>query len=194
MIRCLAIAGLLWVLIGSTPARISSQAGKKAEQYSATAFLTSISAPGSAQNTLPLDFYIYEYTPDDELQSLITIFKSQGEAGVEKVFSRMKDRGRMSADLRPSLGSLKFIRSSTNGNETVIRMVTDRILSFQERTDNNALSKYRFSVVELHLDAQGKGQGTLTYAARLKFDDQGQFSVESYDAIPIPLNNVRRLK
>jgi hypothetical protein len=194
MHRFLVVAVFLWLLTGSTAARFNPQTEKKAEQYSATAFLVGIAAPGGVQNTLPLDFYFYDYTPDDELKSLIAIFKDQGEAGIEKAFSKMKDRGRMSTDLRPSLGSLKFIRAVTKGNETVIRMVTDRILSFQERIDNSALSKYRFSVVELHLDAQGKGQGKLTYAAKLNLDDQGQLDIESYDAIPIPLNNVRKLK
>jgi hypothetical protein len=181
-------------LFFSSATESPAQSETKSEQYSATAFLTGIFAPTSVQNTLPLDFFIYAYTPDDELQTLVNTFNTQGEAGVEKAFSKMKERGRMSTNLQPSQGSLKFIRSMTTGNETVIRMVSDRILTFQERIDNSALSKYRFSVIELHLDSQGKGQGTLTYAAKLKFSPQGDLEMETYLATPLSLSNVRRLK
>ena len=103
-------------LFFSSATESPAQSETKSEQYSATAFLTGIFAPTSVQNTLPLDFFIYAYTPDDELQTLVNTFNTQGEAGVEKAFSKMKERGRMSTNLQPSQGSLKFIRSMTTGN------------------------------------------------------------------------------
>jgi hypothetical protein len=194
MHRLLGIAAFLLFLVCSTAAQSNVPPGSHPDQYSATAFVTGIFAPTSVTNTIAFDFFVYTYTPDDELQSLVSIFNAQGEAGLEKTFSNMKERGRVSTNLRPSQGSFKFARSTTSGNETVIRMATDRILSFPELTGDTALSKYRFSVVELHLDAQGKGEGTLTYAAKLKFNPQGELEVESYTAAPIPLRNVRKVK
>lgn len=192
--RSFSLAAFVLFLLFSSATQSPAQSGTKVEQYSATAFVTGIFAPTSVTNTIAFAFFASSYTPDDELQSLISIFNTQGEAGLEKTFSTMKERGRVSTNLRPSQGSFKFARSTTSGSETVIRMATGRILSFPELTGNTALSKYRFSVVELHLDAQGKGEGTLTYAAKLKFNPHGELEVESYTDAPIPLRNVRKAR
>jgi hypothetical protein len=192
--RFLGFAAFLLFLIGSGAAQTDLPASSHPDQYSATAFRSGIFAPTSVTNTIAFDFFVYTYTPDDELKSLVGLFNTQGEAGVQKAFSKMKERGRVSTNLRPSQGGVKFVRSSTSANETVIRMATERILSFPELTGDTAVGKYRVSVVELHLDAQGKGEGTLTYAAKLKFNAEGELQVESYNAAPIPLRNVRRIK
>lgn len=191
--RPLALASFLLLLVCSPTAQNNPPTDKKPEQYSATAFPSGIAGPNSVQNTLALDIYINSYTPDEELQNLVNVSGTQGLAGVEKAFSKLKDRGRVSVTFRSTQGGFRFIRSSTSGTETVIRMATDRVLSFQERTGDTSLGRYRFSLIELHLDAQGRGQGTITYAAKLKFNSQGDWDVESYSATPIPLTNVRKL-
>jgi hypothetical protein len=185
---------VLFLLFSSAP-KLPAQSGTQIEQYSATALVTGIPTPPTTiQNTIPYDFYVYSYTPDDELQNLLNIYNTQGEPGFEKAFAKMKERGRISANFRTSQGAIKLVRSTTSGNETVIRLAMERILSHDELTSNSALSKYRFTIVELHLDSKGKGEGTMIYAAKLGLSSQGEWQIESFPAEPILLRNVHRLK
>jgi hypothetical protein len=191
--RSLGSAAFVLFFLCFALAQSNSPAESKLEHYAATAFPNN-SLRVNTRNVISLDLYIDSYSPEDEVQSLVSISKAQGVSGIQKAFSQMGQRGRMAVSLSPSQGDLKFIRSVTDDKGTVIYMATDRILSFDELTGDSASRNYRFSVIELHLDSQGKGQGTLTYAAKLKFDDQGELKVESYDAIPILLGSVRKLK
>ena len=125
---------------------------------------------------------------------MVNVFNSQGGVAFEKVFSKLKERGRLPASFHATQTSIKLVRSTTSGPETVIRMAMERLQSHEELTSNSASSKYRFTIAELHVDAQGKGEGTMTYAAKLGFSKAGEWEIESYSAEPISLRNVRRLK
>jgi hypothetical protein len=52
---------------------------------------------------------------------------------------------------------------------------------------------YPFTVVELHLDRQGAGQGTFSLAATVQVDaGNAVLALENYAAAPVLLKNVKR--
>lgn len=195
MPRSFGLAAFVLFLLFSSATQSPAESETTLEQFAASAFVTGTSAsPPTGRTILPQDFFVYSYTPDDEFQNLVNLFNTEGEAGMEKAFSKMKERGRISPGFRTSQGSFRLIRSTTSGNNTVIRMAMERILSPAELTSASVQSTYRFSVVELHVDAQGKGEGTFIYRAKLKFNKQGGWETENFSADPIRLLNVRKLK
>ena len=51
---------------------------------------------------------------------------------------------------------------------------------------------HRVTIIELHLDAKGKGEGKIVEAAKLTWDkDAKKLEIENYDPLPVDLLQVK---
>lgn len=51
--------------------------------------------------------------------------------------------------------------------------------------------QYQFTVTEIHLDKNGKGEGKLVPAAKVSWDTKTKkIEIENYNAFPVDLTNV----
>jgi len=51
---------------------------------------------------------------------------------------------------------------------------------------------YPFTLIEIHLDKDGKGEGKASVATKISFDkDKNQLELENYSSEPVRLNNVK---
>ena len=50
--------------------------------------------------------------------------------------------------------------------------------------------EYPFGVVELRLDEEGNGSGSVYGAAHLEFNDEGQLEIESYGNPPFSITSI----
>jgi len=67
-------------------------------------------------------------------------------------------------------------------------------MSFEERTYDPIQSReHMFGYIEFILDDQGKGQGTLIEAAKIRFKDD-QVQVDTLWVTPQLLNSIRKTK
>jgi hypothetical protein len=57
-------------------------------------------------------------------------------------------------------------------------------MSLPELWNSGRSTDYKFSIVILDLDANGKGGGTVYYAVKLKFNKSGQLELEHYGQSP----------
>jgi hypothetical protein len=135
--------------------------------------------------------YINSYTTDEEVENFLNILKSQGQDGLEKAFDKTKERGRI-AIVGTTGNDVSFIRSRNAETKRIIRMATNRTISFPELWASPRSRDYKFGIVELRLDADGNGEGTLLYATKISFNKQGDLELENYEQTPIRLANVRR--
>jgi hypothetical protein len=56
-----------------------------------------------------------------------------------------------------------------------------------------AAANYEFSVIELHLNPKGEGEGKVSMAGKVTADPAAKtIALESYSAVPVVLKNVRR--
>jgi hypothetical protein len=79
-----------------------------------------------------------------------------------------------------------------DGGERVV-LATDRRIGFWEAANQPRSIDYPFTVIELHLNNDGEGNGTLSLATKITADKENKIvSLENYGTTPILLQNVKR--
>lgn len=108
------------------------------------------------------------------------------------VLRELKPVGRISVNSNVGWNLHFAVRRMDCENEH-ITLAADRPTSFEEAFNQPQLALYPFVFIELDINAEGRGKGTLSPAARLipSFDELTVF-VEGYDAQPIELRAVKR--
>jgi hypothetical protein len=75
------------------------------------------------------------------------------------------------------------------GHRIIIAL--DRYMSFQEVRNQPRTVDYPFTLIEIHLDKDGKGQGKMAYATKIVFDKKkNTVELENYSSEPVRLNDV----
>jgi hypothetical protein len=73
-----------------------------------------------------------------------------------------------------------------------IAFATDRPINFWEAVNRPRISDYPFTIVQLHMKADGTGEGKLAVAAKVTGDeDTGMIEIENYDMQPVQLVDVK---
>jgi hypothetical protein len=71
-------------------------------------------------------------------------------------------------------------------------LATDRRVAFREAFSETRSMQYQFTLVELHFDKDGKGEGKLVPAAKVSWDAKDKrIEIENYSALPVDLLNVQ---
>jgi hypothetical protein len=83
-----------------------------------------------------------------------------------------------------------------DGGERIV-LITDRRLGawneLWKPVETNAVSDYEFSVIELHLNSKGEGEGKVSLIGKVAADSAAKvIALENYAASPVILKNVRR--
>jgi len=78
----------------------------------------------------------------------------------------------------------------------IIRLATDRPISFGEAVRRRAATwDFNVSLIELTVDEDGNGQGTLMAGVEFSYDQTNDtFGLKSLSSQPVRLNNVRKQK
>jgi hypothetical protein len=164
--------------------------GNKPEAYSAIAIGTG-GAVGA--KSLGFDIRITRYTTDQELQKSAELLKASGPDALRRALEK-EDVGRLS----PTGGvgnQIAIARKRQAGQDTIITIVTARIMPFMELYRNGRSTDYQFGYLELKLNPSGPGTGTIMAAAKIRFDKKkGQYEIESYGNQYIKATNVRPVK
>ena len=68
---------------------------------------------------------------------------------------------------------------------------TNRQVSFREVSNSARSMQYQFTLIELHIDKNGKGKGKLVPAAKVSWDTKAKkIEIDNYNALPVDLINV----
>jgi hypothetical protein len=181
---------LCWA--AAAPAFSGSKAkepGARTERFSAT--LTILSGPGSG-TVRQITLYISDYSPDAEAAQLAGAFADGGSKALFKVLTKLKSKGRV-APTGSTGYQVRYIRSVQTPNGRRIMMLTDRPIGFLERYYGNRSVDYMYGLVELDINDDGKGEGTLIYAAKVKAISRDSVEVENFGIEPARLTKVRKL-
>jgi hypothetical protein len=177
-----AVAGVL--LLGSVPA----PAADSVERFTAYA----VNLNGARTRTGTVDISVERWSTDQEREALVGDIK---EGGNDLLLRRLQKADRVG-----------YIRSATNigyplrfasaqdlpGGGKRILLATDRPMGFFEATNGGRRSDYPFLLIDIHLDANGKGEGKLLNFARVNWADEGTIEVENWEREPVRLTNVHR--
>ena len=75
------------------------------------------------------------------------------------------------------------------GGRSIV-IATDRPIGFWEATNRPRSIDYRFTVIQMNLDRNGMGSGTMSYATRITTKNN-IIELEDFATQPIMLNNIR---
>ena len=90
--------------------------------------------------------------------------------------------------------AIRYARERTNAGARTIVLVTDRPVYFvgSNRPEASPKAGYEIALVEIQLDAAGRGKGIMAAAARVRPDGDGGVLLDDYAEQPISLINVTR--
>ena len=72
-------------------------------------------------------------------------------------------------------------------------LATNRWVSFREAANDTRSMHYQVTVIELHISADGKGEGKIVPAAKVNWDRTAhRIEIENYSALPVDLLDVKQ--
>jgi hypothetical protein len=159
------------------------------QQYTVTALTEGAFTPDRFLN---IEVTIWQYSTEDDQQTLIQAFEKSGQQGVVNALSRMRAKGHV--DIPGTLGyDLSYVRMFQTPNGRKIRMVSDRPIRFGEAWTDSRSMDYDLGMMEMDLGANGSGGGEVIFAAQFKID-KGQLTVESYGSGPYKIVQIKTWK
>jgi hypothetical protein len=140
-----------------------------------------------------ININIDRWSTDEEREALLTTLQ---EFGQDKLLDAlMKIRPPVGYMRTPnSIGyDLYYARKKDlpEGGQHVV-IATNRRVAFGEAASNTRSMQYQFTLIEIHIDKDGKGEGKMVPAAKVSWDkDAKKLEIENYSALPIDLINVK---
>lgn len=186
-----ALAGLLLAFSLSALLALQDENEKKV-RYEAT--MVGIRGPVGARS-VGLTIFIEGTTSDEQVREYLQLVAAGEGRGSSSELRRRLEKvtglGRVAATGQVGT-NLAVVRERETDEGTLITLVTARNMPIIELYRSGRSTDYPFSFIQLLVDEEGKGQGTVILAARAKFDEEGQLQVESFGLQPFQLVNVRR--
>jgi hypothetical protein len=187
------VLGLL-LAIAAVRQVIASQTATPAKGERFTAVLVNLNIPGGA-NAQPIDININRWSTDAERDALINTILEADQKRALDVLQKMPSIGNIRSP--QSIGyDLRFATrtSGANGSERVL-IVTDRPIGFWEAREAPRSIDYPFTVIELQINSNGRGDGKMTVGTKITADrEERTIVLENYSVQPVMLNDVRRSK
>jgi hypothetical protein len=139
-----------------------------------------------------VDITINRWSTEAERQGLMTTFF---EKGPDKLLDAVQDTKPVGRIRFPNtLGyDLRFARSIPleDGGEKYIIM-TDRRIGFAEARNQPRTIDYPFTLIEIRVGKDGKGEGKMSVATKISFNKKhNSVELENYSSEPVRLTNVK---
>lgn len=129
------------------------------------------------------------YTTTDEAQQLQAALQSGGQDGLLNAMRKL-EKGRLQINNRVGI-PINAVLTSATETGTKITIIYERTVRFYEMRYGTRSADYRFGYMELFLNRNGTGEGTLIPAARIRVLDNGTWEVENFGEFPARIIGVR---
>lgn len=151
-----------------------------------TAVLISMNAPGAMGK--PVQIWIENYTTDEVAESLMTTLETTGQSALINAIPETR-----AGTIRIGTSDgypISIARQRQTENGRVVILASNR--PFVGLTEGGpAAAKYPIGFIQLELDADGKGTGTIIGAAQVTVDDKRNLTVASQSSQPGRLSDVK---
>ncbi len=158
------------------------------EEFIANAVnLSNVGRQGASQ----LEITINRYTTDAGRDRLMAMFREKGASGLLRELQKEPPVGSINApgSLAYDLRYARELPGADGGRRIVL--ATDRPIGFGEASNSSRTLDYPFTLIELRVDKEGKGEGKLNIAAKLTLNDN-VLVIEDYATQPVMLTEVRK--
>jgi hypothetical protein len=143
-----------------------------------------------------VDVTIERWSTEAERQQLLAIVKENRDP-TSKLLRALQDLPKVGY-IRGSntLGwDLHYAHESEleDGGRRIV-LATDRPINFWEARNQGRTMDYPFTIVEMHLDKNDKGQGKILAGTKIFIDKKNNLVLENYGQQPIRFNEIHKLK
>ena len=189
----LALAALtMSVTFGAPGAGVSAQ--NVGEKF--TAFAINMN---SGPKTATVDIKIDRWSTDAEREQLLSILLEEkdqypGESGAAQGHPEAAE-GRLPSHAGDSRWDLHYARQNPmeDGGRQIV-VATDRPVGFREARNQPRTMDYPFTVIEMRLNKEDKGEGKMLAGTKIYIDPKTKNLVlENYAQQPVRLNEIRKI-
>jgi hypothetical protein len=146
--------------------------------------------PG-ARRAGTVEINVDRWSSDQERDSLLDTLRTQGENSLLSSLQGTKRVGFIRTPDRLGWDLHYASETPTNDGGKDIVIATDRPIRFWEAANLTRTLRYPFTVIEIHLDKDGKGEGRMSTAAKLSMSKDGKtLELENYSTQPVLLEKV----
>jgi len=145
--------------------------------------------------TASIEIAVNRWSTDAERDKLLNVLM---EKGPDKLLDVLQDMPRVGYFRNvQSIGyDIHYARHTPlpEGGERVV-LATDRRIGFWEAANRPRSIDYPFTVIELHLNKDGEGEGKMSVATKIIADKENKIvTLENYATSPVLLQGVKREK
>jgi hypothetical protein len=156
---------------------------------------TAVAINTTRGGTTSLEIAVDRWSTDAERDRLQSVLVKQGATKLLDVLQKTPKVGFIRET--SSIGwDLHYARHAPmpEGGERVV-VATDRPIGFWEASRQPRSIDYPFTIIELHVNKDGEGEGKLSFATKIITDkDSGSIVLENYGLQPVMLQGVKREK
>jgi hypothetical protein len=191
---------LVTLALAAWPLAPSAVAQTPQEKLEITAFAVNMSNIGTGSNAV-VQIRIDSWSTDAEREKLITTMVEKGEDALLSALQHAKVHGRWSIPgyMGPDIHQLRLGHDIRYARQTPqpdggrrIVIATDRYIGFVEARNQPRSIDYPFTLMEIRVNNDGKGEGKLAVATKINFDKKkNTMELENYASEPVRLNNVQ---
>jgi hypothetical protein len=172
-------------------------AAQEPEKLDISAFAISMGTVATGANQR-VQIRINKWSTPEERENLIAVMLEKGPNDLLKALQKESEKGRFSIPtLRgPDPHNLRLgheLRYTwqnplPDGGRRIV-VITDRYIGFQEARNQPRSIDYPFTLIEMRVNKEGKGEGKMAVATKITFDKkQKQVELENYSSEPVRLN------
>lgn len=172
-----------------SPSTLSGQGQKE----SFTGFAINMN---SIPRTATVDFTIERWSTDEERNSLLTIIAAQKDP-TNQLLHALQKLPKVGYIRTPNTlaWDLRYAHESAleDGGRRIV-LATDRPIGFWEARNMNRSMDYPFTLIEVRLDKDNRGEGKILAGTRIYVDQNKHLVLENYGQQPVRFNEIRPLK
>ena len=181
-----ALVVIFVALVGLAPQALAQD---KPEPLRFTAFAVNLNSKPSSG---VVDITLERLSSDEERETLLAALIEKDQNALLKALQKVKPRvgyinlpGNLGWDLKYAY---RFVHS--DGSSRVV-IATDRRIEMWEARNQPRTMDYPFTLIEMRLDKDNKGEGRLAYATKItKSSDGKTIELENYGISPVALNEI----
>jgi hypothetical protein len=168
-----------------------------------TAFAVNMSNIGPGSSGI-VEFRLTQWSSASERQRVIETMVEKGQDSLVSLLEKLPAKGRMRFPnyTGPDPNNLRLgwdvkyawhTAAPEGGHRIVIALA--RYMSFLELRNQPRTVDYPFTLIEIHLDKEGNGEGKMAYATKITFDKKkNTVELENYSSEPVRLTTVKSEK
>lgn len=185
-------AALLLGLTALQGAAVGQEAASATVNEEFEAILTNISNVGGTGLT-PVTIRINRWTSEADDQRLLATLREDGQDAFLNALLDQKPVGSIGTPVSLRYDFFYARQGPLDGGGRRIMLITDRPMRMWERIEAPPSRDYPFTVVELRLDEEGRGSGTLAQLVQLRLIGN-ILGIENLATAPMRLSEVKKVK